>query len=94
MLKSLRLRLTVIFSCLSGLILLLSLGATYWMSARQYLESQETLFLQTFSAVREELGKSDSISDAWLKKQETPGHIAIWISDNNVPFHFSGIWDM
>ena len=93
MLKSLRLRLTVIFSCLSGLILLLSLGATYWMSAQQYLESQETLLLQTFSAVREELGKSDSISDAWLKKQETPDHIAIWISDNNVPFHFSGIWD-
>ena len=93
MLKSLRLRLTVIFSCLSGLILLLSLGATYWMSAQQYLESQETLFLQTFFRCTGRTGQIGQHLRRMAQKAGDPDHIAIWISDNNVPFHFSGIWD-
>ncbi len=92
MLKPLRIRLTLVFSCLSGLILLLALAITYGMSVQQYRESQEALFMQTFSSVREELNKSGNISDTWLAQQERSGSILIWISDNGIPFHFSGIW--
>ena len=48
--------------------------------------------MQTFSSVREELNKSGNISDTWLEQQERSGSILIWISDNGIPFHFSGIW--
>lgn len=73
-------------------ILLSALAITYGMSARQYRESQEALFLQTFSSVREELGKPGNISAVWLEQQEQADSILIWISDNGVPFHFSGTW--
>lgn len=92
MIKKLRLRLTVIFSVLTSLVLLIAVGVAFGMGKASYLQGREIVFENSLAAITDKLEKGESISDKWLGEKEASAMSIIFIFDNGVPLHFKGTW--
>lgn len=92
MLKSLRRRLTLLFSTLTALVLAAALCVTWQMAAAQYQTSAAALFTAAFTSITDTLESSNSVPDAWLAEREAAALCVISIEDNGSPLHFPGAW--
>lgn len=92
LLRSLRLRLTAMFACLTALVLAGALMITFAITRTQYLQNMQTLFSSDLSVVADKLKNGGGVSDLWLAEREAASLSLISITDNGVPLHFTGGW--
>jgi len=90
MLKTLRRRLTALFTGLTALVLGGALLVTGSLSASQYAASAEILFANTLNSLCNRLSDAESVTDTWLTAQESESNCLILLCDNGAALHFKG----
>lgn len=88
--KSLRKKLTIVFTSIIALILLFMLIITFSMLKRQYNYTQDALIETETQTIIDKILVDRVISDDWLGKQEMNAKSIIYIEDNSVPLVFGG----
>ncbi len=92
MLKRLRLRLALICTSMTGVILFIMVLASLPGSEKQLKERSAQLFQSKFNTILSKLQSDSTISNTWLAQTEASNYLIIDIEDNGQPFSFSGAW--
>lgn len=92
MIRNLRIRLTLLFTILSSLLLLAALLVTWHFSASQYTENKAAAYNTCFHFIADHIASGAVLRDSWLSQQERENGCIIYIEDGNVPLQFSGAW--
>lgn len=90
MIKALHLRLTVIFTAFTSLVLILAMITTFIISINQNEAQRVKALNDLLSTIHSRIVDSKSISDDWLSLLESDNHCTILITDNGAPLHFNG----
>ncbi|WMJ89941.1 sensor histidine kinase [Anaerocolumna sp. MB42-C2] len=92
MLKSIRNRLILLYTCSTGLILTAVIIFVAVITNEQLLRSQIDSFRNNFITINQNVRGSQDISNLWMAEMETSNYIIIHIEDNGIPFQFRGSW--
>lgn len=92
MIRNLRIRLTLLFTILSSLLLLAALLVTWRFSASQYTENKAAAYNTCFHFIADHIASGAVLRDSWLSQQERENGCIIYIEDGNAPLQFSGAW--
>lgn len=92
MLKALRLRLTLICSAITGVILLLMALAALSISEVQLNRASYAAFQSNINSVVNRIQNDRSVSTTWLAQTEVNEMLIIHIEDAGKPLQFSGAW--
>lgn len=92
MLKKLRLRLTLLCSLLTGLVLLCMAAAVIAVSEGQAKQANATAFQSSINTIVFKLQSDQSVSITWLAQLESSERLLIHIEDNGTPLFFRGAW--
>lgn len=88
MYRKVRLRLTLLFLSVTSLLLIVLLGVSFYLSARQQLSLQLSSFTSQSYTVMESLSEQRILSSQWLTAREEAADFRIYLWDNGVElFH-------
>lgn len=93
MFKRLRLRLTLLCTCITGIILSGMAAGTLLVAQRQQEQSSAASFGNDYNAIIYHLQSQTVIDRSWLAQTENGNRLIIHIEDNGVPLLFSGAWE-
>lgn len=92
MLKKLRMHLTLICSCTTGLILLIICLMVLQLLETQVASRNHIAFETQLQTISYQLQTNQSIKSSWLARLEADNNLIISIEDNGEPFFFKGAW--
>ncbi|MGL5675568.1 MAG: sensor histidine kinase [Cellulosilyticaceae bacterium] len=92
MLKSLRMHLTLLCTCITSLILLIVCLMSLQISEAQLSSRNQLAFENQLQTIAYQLQSQQTIKSSWLAKLETDYNAIISIQDNGAPFLFKGAW--
>lgn len=91
--KTLRKRLTALYTITTGAILLLVIGAFLLSSIQKTKNTQLEQFQVIWNSLSSRFQSSNSISHGFLAQTEADYHMIIHISENGTPFFYQGSWN-
>lgn len=92
MIRNLRIRLTLLFTILSSLLLLAALLVTWHFSVSQYTENKAASYNTCFHYIADHIASGAVLRDSWLSQQEIENGCIIYIEDGTAPLQFTGAW--
>lgn len=92
MIRNLRIRLTLLFTILSSLLLLAALLVTWHFSVSQYTENKAAAYNTCFHYIADHIASGAVLRDSWLSQQEIENGCIIYIEDGTAPLQFTGAW--
>lgn len=90
--KKLRLKLFILFTSLTSIVLLCMLIVTFDMLRKQYSYSQEKIIETEMTNIKDKILSDKSVYDSWLSFQEVITKSIIYIEDNQSPLFFKGTY--
>lgn len=90
MIRKLRHRLTFLMTAVTALVLAGALCVTWNLSEKQFQNSAEELFSNTFSSLCDRLIDAESVTDAWLAEQERGTGCLLFLQDNGASIYYAG----
>lgn len=90
--KTLRTRLTWLYTMTTGTILLLVMAAFLLYSVRDRQKSQLEQFQVIWNSLSSRFMSAGALSQGYLAETETGHHMVIHISENGIPFLYRGSW--
>ena len=85
MIRSLRLRLTLLYAALSALVLAAAFGAGGFFECRSLISADRAQLQAAADAVARHLRQENSLSDAWLARQEAAYSCRFYLEDGGAP---------
>lgn len=92
LLKPLRRRLTLIFTALTGSVLIAMLLLTLMLAQQQARTAARGRLTDIANTLIEQLRSGGTVSDDWLARTEAASRLVIGIADRGHPLFFSGSW--
>ena len=89
MLKTLRLKLTLLSLVLTGIIILVVCMFSFNIIKKQYIHSNEEAFKAAISDIFVQWSQTKSIDFTWLRSKEVKYDMLLCLEDNNIPLKFS-----
>lgn len=93
MLKQLRKQLTLISTCITGLILCVICLLALQTSEKQLNARSQLAFQNHLNTIAYQLQHNQTIKNSWLAQIEADNDLIISIEDNGSPFLFRGAWN-
>lgn len=90
--KTLRMRLTALYTMTTGAILLLVMAVFLVFSVRSTRRAQVEQFQVVWASVSSRLLSSGALSHSFLAQTEADYRMVIHIRENGIPFRYSGSW--
>ena len=92
MFKKVQKQLTILYTVLTGSILIILLAFISYRNISIREQQQETDFHNLWFSVSSRLQSYSFISDAYLAQMEVTNQAVIYIEENSSPLFFSGAW--
>jgi signal transduction histidine kinase len=92
MLKSLRRKLILLYTCSTGLILTSVLVFVMIINNRQLIESKKASFQNNYMNVNQSIQTDNEVSHLWLSELEINNNLIIRIEDNGNGLLYNGAW--
>ncbi len=92
MIKKLRLRLTLLYSVIIGLILIAVIAGIAFYNRQESKKKELEYFQGNLLLMTSRLQSDVAIPHNWLAQFEYENHLIINVMDNQVPFRFQGSW--
>ena len=94
--RKVRLKLTILFTLVTSILLATLLCASFYFSARQQFSLQLSSFAGQSYTLIESIDEQNILTSQWLTSREKASGIRIYLWDSNVPFfhnqeHFNRI---
>ncbi len=90
--QTLRKRLTCLYTCTTGLILLLVMAAFLAASVREARQAQKDQFQLVWNSLSARFQSSNAFSHGFLAQTETDYQMILHIRENGTPFLYPGAW--
>lgn len=90
--RTLRKRLTCLYTCTTGLILLLVMAAFLVSLVREARHTHQEQFLRVWNSLEVRLRSSNAFSHSFLARTETDYQMIIHIRENGTPLLYPGAW--
>lgn len=90
--KTLRKRLSALYTITTGAILLLVIGAFLLSSIQKTRNAQLQQFQVIWNSLSSRFQSSHAFSHGYLAQTEAEYHMIIYISENGIPFFYPGSW--
>lgn len=90
MIRRFRLRLTLVCTAMTGIVLIVLVLIIQLLTGREYRAGNEAAFSANVAQVTRYLLTQNTIDHAWLAQMETAGPIILSIEDQGVPLFFRG----
>ena len=90
--RTLRKRLTCLYTCTTGLILLLVMAAFLVSLVREARHTHQEQFLRVWNSLVVRLQSSNAFSHSFLAQTETDYQMLIHIRENGTPLLYPGAW--
>ncbi len=92
MLKSIRYKLILLYTCSTGCILTAIIVFAMIVMEQQMLRSKLDAFQNCYLTINQNIETSNEVSNLWMAEMETKNKLIIHIEENSIPFLYQGAW--
>lgn len=92
MFKSIKIRLILLYTFSTGLILTIALVLVLVNTNRELMNSSRNAFQNNYTTVNQNVKMNNGISHLWLAELESKNNCVINIEENGIPLRYQGSW--